>query len=97
MHQDAWVIRDSNKTIKMTTSRHIGNTSIIIAKCMTLKDNMLVVKNKGFLNLKIKGDSKIIIDFYNKKSNIHNSIMLLIKDTWKFYRDLNIYNCHYIY
>ena len=28
------VIRDSNGTIKMATSKHLGNTSIIIAECM---------------------------------------------------------------
>ena len=75
-----WVIRDSNGTIKIVTSRHIGNPSIIIAECMTLRDDMLAAKNNRFLNLEIEGDSKIIIDCNNKKNNIHSSIMLLMKD-----------------
>ena len=48
---------------------------------MTLRDNVLAVKNNEFLNLKIEGDLKTIIDCYNKKSNIHSSIILLMKDT----------------
>ena len=61
------VIRDSNGTIKMAASRHISNVLIIIAECMALKDDMLATKNNEFLNLQIEGDSKIVIDCYNKK------------------------------
>ena len=31
-----WVIRDSDEMIKMIANRHLGNTSIIIAECITL-------------------------------------------------------------
>lgn len=51
----------------MAASRHIGNASIIIAECMTLRDDMLAAKNNRFLNLEIEGDSKIVIDCCNKK------------------------------
>ena len=40
---------------------------------------------------------KIVINSYNKKNNIYNSIMLLMDDIWKLYRDLYIYDWHYIY
>ena len=66
----------------MAASRHIGNASIIIAECMTLRDDMLAAKNNRFLNLEIEGDSKIVIDYCNKNSNILNSIMLLMEDIW---------------
>ena len=48
-----WVIKDSNGTIKMVASRHIGNASIVIAECMALRDDMLATKNNKFLNLEI--------------------------------------------
>ena len=51
-----WVIRDSNGIIKMVACRHISNSLIIIVECLTLRDGMLVVKRKGFLNLDIEGD-----------------------------------------
>ena len=81
----------------MTASRHIGNASIIIAECMALRDDMLVAKNNEFLNLDIESDSRIVIDCYNKKSNIPSSIMLLMEDIWKLIQDLNIYDCCHIY
>lgn len=37
---------------------------------MILKNNILIVINNGFLNLEIKGDSKIVMDCYNKNINI---------------------------
>ena len=64
---------------------------------MVLRDDILTVKNNSFLNLEIEGDSRIIIDYYNKKSNIPSSIMLLMKDIWKLSYDLNIYDCCHIY
>ena len=64
----------------MVASRHIGIASIIIMKCMTLRYDMLATKNNWFLNLEIKGDARIVIDYYNKKSNIPCSIILLKED-----------------
>ena len=80
----------------MAASRHISNVLIIIAECMALKDDMLAAKNNEFLNLQIEGDSKIVIDCYNKKSNIPSSIMLLMEDILKLSQDLYIYDCHHI-
>ena len=54
---------------------------MIIAKCLILRNCVLVVKNIRFLNFNIKDDYKIITYYYNeKKINIHNSIMLLIEN-----------------
>ena len=64
----------------MSACRYIGNSSIIVTECITLRDDMLVVKKKSFLNLEIEGNSKIVIDYYNKKINISRSILLLMKD-----------------
>ena len=64
----------------MDVCKHIGNFLIIIIECMMLKDGMLAIKKNGFLNLEIEGDSKIVIDYYNKKINIPSYILLLIED-----------------
>ena len=36
----------------------------------------------GFLNLETEDDSKIVINYYNKKINIPSSILLLMGDVW---------------
>ena len=50
--------------MEIVTSRHISNVSIIITKWMTLRNDMLANKNTGFLNLDIKDDLRIVIDWY---------------------------------
>lgn len=61
------------------------------------RDYMPTSKNNGFVNPKTESKSKILIDCYNKKSNIPSTIMLLMEDIWKLTHDLNIHNCHHIY
>ena len=61
----------------------MNNVSIIIAECKDSIDGVLVSKNNEFLNLEIEGDSKVVLNSYNKKSNIPSYIMLLIEDIWK--------------
>lgn len=39
----------------MEGSRHIGNGSIIIAECMTLRDEVLDARLNGSSNLEIEG------------------------------------------
>ena len=92
-----WVIRNSNGTIKIARSRHLGNASTIIAECVALRDDVLAAIYNGFTNLEIEGDSKVIIVCYNRRSNSLSSIILLMEDIWRLSQDLNIYNCGHIY
>ena len=46
--------------------------------------------------LEIEGDSKIVIDCYNKRINIPSSIMLLMEDIWKLSQGLHIYECRHV-
>ena len=59
--------------------------------------DVLAVKNNGMLNLEIEEDSKMVIDNYNKKSNIPSFIMLLMENIWKITQDVNVFICHHIY
>ena len=67
----------------MAASRHLGNTSLIIAKCIALRDGVLAAKNNGFLDLEIEKDSKVFITYYNKKYNLPSLIILLMEDIKK--------------
>ena len=56
-----------------------------------MRDGVLTAICNGFSNLEIEGDSKVIIDCYNR-SNSPGSIILLMEDIWRLSQDLNIYN-----
>ena len=81
----------------MASCTHVGNSSIIVAECMALRDGILAAKNKGYSNLEIEGDLKIVIDCYNKRINISGFIMLLMEDILKLYQGLHIYECRHVY
>ena len=78
-----WNIRDSNEIIKVTRNRYLGNDSIIMTKCVDLRDGIVVIIYNDFLNLEMEGDRKVIINCYNKKDSLLNSIMLLMEDICK--------------
>ena len=63
--------------IRMVSCRHIENSSIIFVKCMTLRDGILAVKSEDLLGLEIEGDSKIVVNCYNKKINILSYIFVI--------------------
>ena len=83
----------------MVVSRQLGNASIITAECIDLRDSVPTATYNGFSNLEIGGNSKVVIDCYNKKkkSNLPSSIILLIEDIWRLSKSLNIFNCYHIY
>ena len=66
----------------MARSRHLVNALTVTAECVALRDGVLTARLNDFSNLEIEGDSKIIIDCYNKKSNLLSSINLLMEDIW---------------
>ena len=80
----------------MTAYRHLGNISIIITECIALRYSILAVNNNGFLSLEIEGDSKIIIDCFNKRISVSYSSRILMKNIWKLSEGLNIYNSHHV-
>ena len=64
----------------MTRSKHLGNESIITMECVALIYKVLMVKLNDFFNLEIEGNSKVIINYYNKKNSLSILIIILIND-----------------
>ena len=52
----------------------------IIIKYISSRDDIFTVNNNEFLQVEIEGDSKIVIDSYNKKNNIFSSITIINKE-----------------
>ena len=49
----------------------------------SLRDGFLATIYNGFTNLEIEGDSKVIIDYYNRRNCSPNSIILLMENIWR--------------
>ena len=91
-----WVIRDSNGIIALAGSRNLDNVSIVIAKCVALRDGVLVSIYNGFTNLEIEKDFIVTIYCYNRSSS-SSLIILLMEDIWRLSQNFKIYNCGHIY
>ena len=78
-----WVIRDSNGIIQLVGSRHLGNALIIIADSVVLRDGVPAAIYNGFTNLEIEGDSKVIINCYNRRSSSLVQLFYL----WRIFGD----------
>ena len=53
--------------IKMAGSIYLSNTLIITVRSVALGHDVQVARINDFSNLEIGGDSKVIIDCFNKK------------------------------
>ena len=73
----------------MTGSRHLDNALIITTECGALRDGILATIYNCLSNLEIEGNSKVVIDCYNKKSSAPSSIILLMEDIWRLSQNLN--------
>ena len=62
-----------------------------------MRDDVLTAICNDFTNLEIEGDSKVIIDYYNRISSLPGPIILLMEDIWRLSQNLNTYNCCHIY
>ncbi|KAL6177248.1 hypothetical protein ACLB2K_048774 [Fragaria x ananassa] len=60
-----FIIRDDNGRPVSAASCHIGSASVPIAEAMTLRNNLIKVNEKGFTNVEVDGDSKLVIDVVN--------------------------------
>ena len=72
----------NNRTIKMAASKDLANASIIITKCMALRNGVVLATKNSFLNLELEAYSKVIINCYNQnkkktKRNLHSSIFFI--------------------
>ena len=64
---------------------------------MILRDDILAVRDIGFLSVEIKGDTKVIKNCFNRKNSSLNSIILLMEDVWRIFLNSNMVNCCYLY
>ena len=57
-----------------------------LLRSVALRDGVLAAIYNDFTNLEIEGDSKVIIDCYNRSSS-PSSIILLMEDIWRLSQD----------
>lgn len=75
-----FVIRNSKGHVLLAGAKNIGDNTISVAKCMALRDGLAYAIHRGWRNILVEGDSKLIIECANQAADPPWSICTLMKD-----------------
>ncbi|KAL6277114.1 hypothetical protein ACE6H2_020715 [Prunus campanulata] len=75
-----FVIRNSDGHVLLASANKIGETTINVAECLTLRDGLALALNRRWRKIIVEGDSNLIIDSVLKKVLIPWSIQQIVQD-----------------
>ncbi|KAH0996108.1 hypothetical protein GBA52_019972 [Prunus armeniaca] len=75
-----FVICDSDGHVLLTGAKNIGDNTISVAECMALRDGLAYAIHRGWRNILVEGDPKLIIDRVKQEADPPWSICTLIQD-----------------
>ncbi|CAL9014261.1 unnamed protein product [Prunus brigantina] len=77
-----FVIRDCEGHVLVAGPNNIDKNSINVAKCIALHDGLAAALDRGWEQIVIEGDSKLVIDSILGKANPPWCIQQIIQDIW---------------
>ncbi|KAH0987849.1 hypothetical protein GBA52_015026 [Prunus armeniaca] len=84
-----FVIRDCNGHVLLASANNIGDNSINVAESVALHDGLAAAIDRGWDQIIIEGDSKLVIDSILNKATPPWSICHIIKDIWSLSSSVN--------
>ncbi|XP_004308642.1 PREDICTED: putative ribonuclease H protein At1g65750-like [Fragaria vesca subsp. vesca] len=91
------IIRDSKGNPILASTRNLGSTSVPVAEATALRDSLLSVKEKGFIDVVVEGDSKLVIDVMTQKINPPWRIHQIVDDIRKIAESFSSISFHHVY
>ncbi|KAL6227690.1 hypothetical protein ACLB2K_001647 [Fragaria x ananassa] len=91
------IIRNSEGVPIITSSKNIGKASVPTTEATTLRDSILIAKNKGLTRIIVEGDSKIIIDAVNGKISTPWRLQQIIEDIKNLAQEFQEISFNHIY
>ncbi|CAL8120424.1 unnamed protein product [Prunus armeniaca] len=78
----SFIIRDCEGHVLVAGSNNIGENSINVVECIALCDGLAAALDRGWDQIVIEGDSKLVIDSILAKANPPWCIQQIIQDIW---------------
>ncbi|XP_021824503.1 uncharacterized protein LOC110765645 [Prunus avium] len=78
--EKGFVIRNFDGHVLLAGAKNIGDNTILVAECMSLRDGLAYAIHRGWRNILVEGDSKLIIDCANQAADPPWSVCALMKD-----------------
>ncbi|KAI5350510.1 hypothetical protein L3X38_003401 [Prunus dulcis] len=80
-----WQLNSSvkkEKDIPMSCKGHVGENSINVVESISLRDSLVATIERGWNQIVVEGDSKLVIDSILKNASPPWSIQQIIQDIW---------------
>ncbi|KAL6218551.1 hypothetical protein ACLB2K_011761 [Fragaria x ananassa] len=91
------IIRNSEGVPIITSSKNIGKASVPTTEASSLRDSILIAKNRGLTRIIVEGDSKIIIDAVNGKISAPWRLQQIIEDIKNLAQEFQEISFNHIY
>ncbi|XP_061998960.1 uncharacterized protein LOC133716267 [Rosa rugosa] len=92
-----FICKDTNGNLTMAMSKNIGTTTVPTAEATALRDSLWMAIQKGYKNVQVEGDSKIVIDAVNGKISPPWRLAQIINDIRKIVCNFESISFSHIY
>ncbi|KAL6181324.1 hypothetical protein ACLB2K_047979 [Fragaria x ananassa] len=92
-----FVFRDSNDMVLLAAAKSFGNATISTVEATTLRDSPAKGKDQDFLNIQVKGNSKVVIDAINERISTRWRLLKIIQDFRMIARSFNTISFKHIF
>ena len=77
-----FVLRNCEGMPILASAKSLGKSNVIVAEAVALRAGLQAALLQGIHNILVEGDSKILIDSVNRKSNTPWRIKYIVEDIW---------------
>nr|XP_011468499.1 PREDICTED: uncharacterized protein LOC101309181 [Fragaria vesca subsp. vesca] len=75
-----FVFRNSDGNVILAAAKGLGSTTIPTAEATALRDNLVKARDRGYMNVQVEGDSKLVIDAINGKLSPPWRLQKIVQD-----------------
>ncbi|PRQ58228.1 putative ribonuclease H [Rosa chinensis] len=92
-----FICRDTNGNLTTAVSKKIGTNTVPTAEVIALRDSLWMAAQKGYKNVQVEGDSKLVIDAVNGKISPPWRLAQIINDIRKIICNFDSISFSHIY
>ncbi|KAL6144672.1 hypothetical protein ACLB2K_055363 [Fragaria x ananassa] len=75
-----FVFRNSDGNVILAAAKGLGSTTIPTAEATALRDSLVKARDRGYMNVQVEGDSKLVIDAINGKLSPPWRLQKIVQD-----------------
>lgn len=89
------IIRDSKTNVRRTSTKRLGDCSILLAECVTVRQAAILTTKMHILKISIHSDSMIVVNAVNDKIVVRKNIINIIENIRLILLNITDYRMEY--